>query len=68
MAKKVLKEHIINRQWCKGCNICISFCPKHVLELDEENKVFAAGPTDCICCKKCEIMCPDFAIEIEVME
>jgi len=25
MAKRKLKEHLINREWCKGCGICIAF-------------------------------------------
>ena len=37
MAKK-LKEHLINRDWCKGCGICVAMCPKKVLELDDEDK------------------------------
>ncbi len=65
MAKPKLKEHIINREWCKGCAICVEFCRKKVLELDEEEKVFAARPEDCICCRLCEYRCPDLAIEIE---
>ena len=65
MAKPKLKEHIINRDWCKGCGICGRFCPKNVLELDEAEKVTAARPEDCICCEFCELRCPDFAIEIE---
>ncbi len=64
MAKAKLKEHLINREWCKGCGICVHFCPKNVLELDAQEKVFAARPEDCICCRLCEIRCPDLAIEI----
>ncbi len=64
MGKLKLKAHIINRDWCKGCGICVHFCPKNVLELDEAEKVFAARPADCICCKLSELRCPDFAIEI----
>ena len=64
MAKKKLKELVINRDWCKGCGICISFCPKSVLELDNQDKAFAVRPEDCICCNLCELRCPDLAIEV----
>ncbi|MBF0303694.1 MAG: 4Fe-4S dicluster domain-containing protein [Desulfamplus sp.] len=64
MARLKLKEHLINRDWCKGCNICVHFCPKHVLELDSEEKVVAVRPEDCICCRLCELRCPDLAIEV----
>ncbi len=64
MVKPILKEHLINRDWCKGCGICVAFCPKNVLELNKDEKAFAARPEDCICCKQCELRCPDLAIEI----
>jgi 2-oxoglutarate ferredoxin oxidoreductase subunit delta len=63
MSKPKLKEHVINRAWCKGCGICVHFCPKKVLEIRDE-KAFAARPEDCICCKQCELLCPDLAIEV----
>jgi len=64
MPKQTLKEHAINREWCKGCGICVHFCPKNVLALDEMEKVIAVRPEDCICCMLCEIRCPDLAIEV----
>ena len=65
MAKPKLKAHHINREWCKGCGICVHFCPTNVLELDDEDKSVAARLEDCICCLQCELRCPDLAIEVE---
>ena len=68
MAKRRLREHIINMDWCKGCGICVEFCPKNVLELDDKEKVYPARPEDCIACKMCELRCPDLAIEVVTEE
>jgi len=65
MAKPKLKAHHIVREWCKGCGICVHFCPTNVLELDSEDKVTVARAQDCICCLQCELRCPDLAIEVE---
>ncbi len=64
MAKRKLKEHRINRKWCKGCGICVRFCPKKVLELDLEEKAHAVRPEECVVCRLCEMRCPDLAIEV----
>ncbi len=64
MGKPKLKQHVINRHWCKGCGICAEFCPKSVIERDDREKAVAARPEDCICCRLCELRCPDLAIEI----
>ncbi len=68
MAKGKLKELKINRDWCKGCGICVIFCPKKVLELDAGDKAVAVRPEDCICCCLCELRCPDLAIEVVEQE
>ena len=60
----VIRRIDINRDWCKGCRICVAFCPKNVLELDAEGKAVAARPDDCIWCGDCEVRCPDLAITI----
>jgi 2-oxoglutarate ferredoxin oxidoreductase subunit delta len=64
--KKKLKRHLINRDWCKGCGICVAVCPKNVLELDNKEKAVAARKQDCIACQLCEEICPDLAIEVMV--
>jgi 2-oxoglutarate ferredoxin oxidoreductase subunit delta len=54
---------IINREWCKGCGICIAFCPREALFLDESNKA-ENDLEKCTACGICEIFCPDFAIAL----
>lgn len=64
MGRPKLKEIVINRDWCKGCGVCVHFCPKHVLEKDAFDKVVAAHPENCSCCRLCEIRCPELANQI----
>jgi 2-oxoglutarate ferredoxin oxidoreductase subunit delta len=65
---KIKKQLVINRDWCKGCGICVAYCPRDVLALDEDDKVTAPKLEDCIYCKLCELRCPDFAIEVREVE
>jgi 2-oxoglutarate ferredoxin oxidoreductase subunit delta len=60
---KKLYVHIVRERFCKGCNICVTFCPKRVLAL-RGGKVWPEHPELCIGCRMCELRCPDFAIEV----
>ncbi len=52
---------------CKGCGICVYFCPKQVLEVTEVGKcaIVKGKEKDCISCGQCEMRCPDYAIFLE---
>jgi len=62
--KKPRFEVKVKNDWCKGCGICLSFCPKGVLAMNDEGKVYVKNPEKCAGCGNCEIYCPDFAITL----
>jgi 2-oxoglutarate ferredoxin oxidoreductase subunit delta len=61
----------INKASCKGCGICIEFCPKRVFEKASEvtdknvNPAAIVHPEKCVGCLLCELYCPDFAVSVE---
>jgi len=55
----------INPDLCKGCGICITFCPQKVLTMELIKEVPVVSDIEkCIGCCFCELRCPDFAIEV----
>lgn len=66
--------HEIDSDRCKGCGLCVTICPKSVLEISEQVNTkgyfpaFQARPQDCIKCALCCMMCPDVAITITKTE
>lgn len=60
----------IDQELCKGCELCMSFCPKSVISLAD--KVNAGGYVpasfnggeECTGCAICAVVCPEVAIEV----
>ncbi|MBP3930834.1 MAG: 4Fe-4S binding protein [Peptostreptococcaceae bacterium] len=57
------KKLVLNANWCKGCGICVEYCPKNILKL-EQNTISVVDIDKCIHCGLCELRCPDYAIYI----
>lgn len=62
----------IDKNLCKGCSLCVSVCPKNVIEISKTNMnakgYLVAEPVrneDCINCKFCGQICPDMCIVVE---
>ncbi|MDH3943497.1 MAG: 4Fe-4S dicluster domain-containing protein [Anaerolineae bacterium] len=61
---------------CKGCEMCVEFCPKDVLENSVSTnakgyhypEVIAGKEGACIHCEFCMVVCPEFAIFTEAVE
>jgi len=66
--KKIRGEVRVFDNWCKGCGLCIAFCPQHVFDENEEGHPIVARPEDCIACFWCYLHCPDFAIMVYRLE
>jgi 2-oxoglutarate ferredoxin oxidoreductase subunit delta len=56
----------IYARWCKGCHICVSFCPTGVLEMHGSgNFPVVVQPEKCTACHFCDTHCPDLAIVVK---
>ncbi len=63
MAKYKNIDVKVKPSWCKGCEICVEFCPHDVLEM-RDGIAHVKNLSACTACGLCELYCPDFAIEV----
>ena len=55
---------------CKGCELCLSACPKGLLQMSPEynqagyHMVRTSRQEECTGCALCAQMCPDVALEV----
>ena len=68
---KIRGAVIVNKERCKGCNLCVVACPCSVLQLQEHevnNRGYhyshMAQAEKCIGCQSCALVCPDACIEV----
>lgn len=60
----------IDKERCKACELCVTFCSQECLALGEEMNsagypaVTFVRPEKCKGCALCAEMCPDMAIEV----
>ena len=64
---KIRGKVLITKEWCKGCELCIEFCPKDVLARSKDfNPKGYHYPVvvndECINCRLCVTVCPEYAI------
>jgi 2-oxoglutarate ferredoxin oxidoreductase subunit delta len=65
-----MAEVRITQARCKGCELCVLYCPKKILRMSSDLNPKGYHFPECFdgdaCtgCKLCAIMCPEVALEI----
>ena len=54
--------------WCKGCGLCIAYCPRNVFVASSDGHPLVVYPERCTACLWCVEHCPDFAITVRPSE
>lgn len=55
----------LDHQICKKCGICVELCNRGALR-KQKNGLPSIDIDKCIGCRMCELICPDFALRVEV--
>lgn len=65
-----MSKVVIDEKHCKGCGLCVAFCPKKALAMSQGLSVRGVHAAErvegqaCSGCLSCALVCPDAAIEI----
>lgn len=67
-----MAQVVFDEERCKGCELCVSFCPKKLIVMAEclnsrgfhPARVDPANQAECTGCIACALMCPDLVIEV----
>lgn len=67
-----MAKAIFNEDKCKGCELCTTVCPKHIVAMAKDrlnakgfHPATLTNPDECIGCAFCATICPDCVIEVE---
>ncbi len=67
---KVKGSIVVDREKCKGCDICVVACPTGVIGLSRDvnakgyHFAYMQNPDACNGCTNCAIVCPDGVITV----
>ena len=75
MAKDKKRGRIVlHNELCKGCGLCVAFCPQNVMAISDALNQMGYSPAKwgeeghngkmCVACATCATICPDAAIEV----
>ena len=61
---------MVDEELCKGCGLCVSVCPRHIIGFARTinsrgfHPAVVLKPNACTGCVHCALMCPDACITI----
>ena len=68
-------EVFFDYERCKGCQLCVAFCPVKILTQDTVtlnrqgyNVIRVTDKEKCIGCASCAIVCPDSVITVRMVD
>ena len=68
---KVKGMVVVDEDRCKGCGLCVTVCPAHILHVAEDRfnakgyrPIEVTNPEACTGCAMCAIICPDVVFTV----